>query len=160
MGTFDVVPFTNYTDTGFTFQYGGEGYTVRAGETKSWPPFIAYHGAKHLVDRELIRAGKINMLNDNTERNNLMSKILTSAVPEEPKPEVEQSSVEVEEEFPALKKLNPSGFPSEKVDLSRRELFARLRELGVKTKATISNTKLKELIDANEPKQTTTTTNA
>ena len=161
MGQFDVIPFFNCTDTGFTFQYGGESYTVRAGETKMWPPFIAYHGAKHLIDRELIRVGKINLLNDSKERERIMGRILVAEVKtEEPEVSEDTTSLEVEEEFPDLKKLNPAGFPQEGVDLSRKEMFAKLRQLGVKTKAIVSNEGLKELIKENEPKPTDETNDA
>ena len=152
MATFEVVPFTNFTDANFTFAYNKENYLVKAGETKYFPPFIVVHGAKHLVDRELIREGKIAQLNDANERERLLAKILGTLAPL-PQVAAEQlqemgenkpTEVVVEEEFPDLKKLNQAGFPE--VDLSRGELFAKVRELGFKIRATATNGELKRII--------------
>ncbi len=147
MGTYDTIPFHNYTDLGFTFQYNRENYIVGSGETKNWPPFIVYHGAKHLIDRELVRNGEIKLLNDQTKRAELMSKIVVSADRIKEEPEHQEATIQVEEEFPDLKDLNPAGFKSEKVDLSRKEMFAKVREMGYKLRATVTNDELKKIIE-------------
>jgi hypothetical protein len=154
MGQFDVIPFYNYTDTSFSFQYNDEGYSIRSGETKYWPPFIAYHGAKHLIDREFIRAGKINLLNDNKEREKYLNRILIAREKQPEEPVIEEAPIQVEEEFPDLEKISPS--KSKKVDLSRKELFARVKELGIKQRATVSNEELKRIIKENESRSANT----
>ena len=153
MSTYSTILFYNFSDTNFTFTYDKETYTIKAGERESFPEFLALHGAKHLVDRELIRAGKIKQLNDTTVRDEMYTKILgkpTSFKKEEVK-ETDQgptSDIEVEEEFPDLKKLNPEPNDSLKkpVDLSRSELFAKVRELGIKVKVPITNNELRQLV--------------
>ena len=62
MASQDPISFFNYSDLSFTFNYNSEGYTVGPKESKQWPPAVAYHGAKHLIDRELIRNGEISRL--------------------------------------------------------------------------------------------------
>mgnify|MGYP001596304066 CR=1 FL=1 len=64
-------------------------------------------------------------------------------VKEEPK--TEENPVQVEEEFPDLKNLNPAGFKSPKVDLSREEMFAKVKQMGLKIRATASNEELKKI---------------
>ena len=165
MSTYSTILFYNFSDTNFTFTYDKETYTVKAGERESFPEFLALHGAKHLVDRELVRAGKIKQLNDVTVRDEMYAKILgkpTSFKKEEPKEATigPVSDIEVEEEFPDLKKLNPEPKEAQKpepieptevtepkpVDLSRSELFAKVRELGIKVKVPITNEELRRLV--------------
>ena len=153
MASQDPISFFNYSDLSFTFNYDSEGYTIGPKESKQWPPAVAYHGAKHLIDRELIREGKINFLNDQNERGKLQSLILASQATISESPlETEATKVVVEEEFPDLKNLNPAGFKSEKVDLSRKEMFAKVKELGFHLRATVTNSELKRIIEKNEPK--------
>lgn len=118
-------------------------YTVKAGAKESFPEFLALHGAKHLVDRELIRAGKIKQLNDTAARDELYGKILgkpTAIGKQEPS----EPEIEVEEEFPELEK-EPEMPP---VDLSRKEMFAKVKALGLKARIPISNQELKDLISS------------
>ncbi len=146
MGSLEPILFLNYSDLSFTFNYDSEAYTCGPKEQKQWPPAVAYHGAKHLIDRELIRGGHINLLNDKNERARLQSAILLTQVPIENTPmEIEEAAVE--EEFPDLKTLNPAGFKSDKVEMTRKEMFNRVKELGYKLRCTVSNIELKRLID-------------
>lgn len=41
----------NPTDTDLVFQYGGAGYTVKAGKSETFVKHIAIHGAKKLADK-------------------------------------------------------------------------------------------------------------
>jgi len=140
MGIYNTVVFHNFTDTNFTFVYDKETYMVKAGERESFPEFLALHGAKHLVDRELIRTGKVKQLNDTNERDLMYQKILGKPVSpgkEEP--------IKVEEEEPDLTKLEPKA-ENPAVDLSRKELFAKVKSLGIKVHIPKSNEELRKLI--------------
>ena len=148
MSTFNIVSFNNFSDKNFTFEYGRDSETIKAGETRQLVDSVAEHGAKHLIDRELIRASKVKQLNDQTVRGEMWKKIFNT--PTEVKevkveeivgtPEEKIETLEVEEKFPALKN-NESP-----VDLSRSELFAKVKELGIKVKATVSNAELRRLV--------------
>lgn len=50
--------FTNWTDRDFTFKWGGEENTIKAGEIAVYPQYLAYHACKHFVNDIMIRAGK------------------------------------------------------------------------------------------------------
>lgn len=146
---YNTIIFFNYADTNFTFSYEKETYIVKAGERESFPEFLAEHGAKHLVDRELIRAGRVKELNNEAVRSELYAKILgkPTSFKKEVKPEVEDK-IEVEEEFPDLKKLEPVEVKPV-VDLSRSELFAKVKALGIKIKVPITSDELRRLIATN-----------
>lgn len=60
--------FSNWTEEDFTGQWAGVSYTVLKGETKEFPMYLAYHLTKHLVDREMNRAGKSHLLGVEEER--------------------------------------------------------------------------------------------
>ena len=159
MAQYETIPFTNISDTNFSFQYEKEEYSIKAGQTKYWPSFICVHGAKHLIDREIIRKGKIADLNNPEERGKLQEKILNSVgviqkdEPDVVHPEVDKELREIghdiEEEFPDLSKLDKASMPEKRlVDLKRGELFAKVKQLGLKVKATISNDELRRIIQA------------
>jgi len=60
--------FSNWTDEDFTGIWGGENTLIKQGETKEFEMSLAYHFAKHLVDREMSKAGKSNLLGVPEER--------------------------------------------------------------------------------------------
>lgn len=142
ISTYNTILFYNFTDTNFTFTYDKETYTVKAGQRESFPEFLALHGAKHLVDRELIRSGKVKQLNDVTERNKTYEVIMGKKAKEPT-----EDTVKVEEEFP--EKLQPKTTEVKEtngVDLSRKELFAKVKSLGIKIHLPKSNDELRQLI--------------
>lgn len=53
MAEFDTTKVTNPTDSDFSVNFNGEQYTIGAGESKSFPEFLAFHIAKHLSDKML-----------------------------------------------------------------------------------------------------------
>jgi len=53
----DVINFTNVDSSDFEGMWGGEVTIIRAGETRPFPRFLAYHYAKHLIDKMLLRGG-------------------------------------------------------------------------------------------------------
>lgn len=54
----DVINLTNIDTSDFEGMWGGEITIIKAGETKPFPRFLAYHYAKHLMDKILINSGK------------------------------------------------------------------------------------------------------
>lgn len=60
MAEFETVVITNPTKADFTARWNGELYTVKAGASKSYPMFLAFHIAKHLTTSMLEKeAGKL-----------------------------------------------------------------------------------------------------
>lgn len=51
--------FFNWTDEAFTGYWNGKGKTFAPGERRLMPSFLAEHFAKHLTNRELIKANKV-----------------------------------------------------------------------------------------------------
>lgn len=60
--------FSNWTAEDFTAVWAGEVTTVKAGETKELPMYLAYNFTKHLVDREMNRDNKSNLMGIDEER--------------------------------------------------------------------------------------------
>jgi hypothetical protein len=54
----DVVNFTNIDAQDYEGMWGGEITTIKSGETKQFPRFLAEHYCKHLVNKILIRGGQ------------------------------------------------------------------------------------------------------
>lgn len=75
MGEEALFLFTNYTSEDFSWKWGGKTYTFKAGKSVYLEDFKARHFAKHLVDRELHKAGKQV---DDPSRESLLAKCLTS----------------------------------------------------------------------------------
>jgi len=69
------VIFTNWTKEDFSWTWNSVPYTFRAGQSIYIEDYLANHFAKHLVDRELIRAGK--QVNDHS-RQSLIDKCISA----------------------------------------------------------------------------------
>jgi len=50
--------FSNWSDEDFTGQWGGVPTLIKAGAVMEFPMYLAYHFAKHFVDREMYKAHK------------------------------------------------------------------------------------------------------
>src|SRR3990167_11519998 len=48
MAEFDAVVISNPLTEDFTWNYNGEPYTIKAGETRPFAQYVSYHLAKHL----------------------------------------------------------------------------------------------------------------
>jgi len=64
----DVIVFCNIHKKDFTFNFDGNPYTVKAGETRFFPRFLALHGAKHLIDKILNEQDKKTSLDNLREK--------------------------------------------------------------------------------------------
>lgn len=54
MAELDVLSISNPTSEDFTWNYNGEPYTIKAGETKTFSKHVAFHLAKHLSDKIIV----------------------------------------------------------------------------------------------------------
>ena len=70
----DVINFTNIDISDYEGMWGGEITIIKAGETKPFPRFLAYHYAKHLIDKILLKGG--NDYGDELQRKPLEERIL------------------------------------------------------------------------------------
>ena len=88
---YSAVAFTNISSIDFTWEWNSKPYSVKAGETKYFPIFLAKHLAKHLIDRELG-----DKLANKDLRAEMEARILSEAsIPvEEVEPESIQAKVE------------------------------------------------------------------
>lgn len=112
MSIYDLKSFTNYTDENFKCSWDGEPYTVAAGETRQFPPFLAEVFAKHFADRELNKAGKST--GDKKAKAEIFEKCLGITIKVEEKEEeksdgakLKEEIEEKEEEFTDLKEEKP-----------------------------------------------------
>ena len=93
----DVINFTNIDSEDFEGMWGGETTVIKAGETRPFPRFLAYHYCDHLVDKILHRQGVD--AGDKNKREELEQKILgTMSIAETPVVSTEESGFD-EEEF-------------------------------------------------------------
>lgn len=78
---YTTVPFYNFTSEDLTKEdhamWNGKPYTVKSGEIKHYPKFLAYHLAKHLIDKIIMKENP-ERLNDAKLRSELAAKILIS----------------------------------------------------------------------------------
>lgn len=96
---YTTIAFTNPTGEDFTWEYGSKPYTIRAGETKHYPVFLAKHLAKHLVNR-IIGTASAN-LRDPERRaeveKSILGGVVLEAEPQEQMSEGERVARKVEE---------------------------------------------------------------
>lgn len=71
-----AVQFHNFSNEDFTWKWDGTTYTFKAGQTIFLEDFKAEHFAKHLVDREMNRAG---IQTNDPRRGEFMSRCFPSA---------------------------------------------------------------------------------
>lgn len=72
--------FSNWTNEDFEGTWAGEKSIIKKGETKEFEMFLAFHFAKHLVDREMTKDGKSNLLGVPEERATYEDKTITEIV--------------------------------------------------------------------------------
>lgn len=75
----DYINFTNIDDEDFSHKYAKEEYTIKSGETKVLPRFLAVFLAKHLMDKILLKKGVQDYMSPDL-RKPLAEKILGEVV--------------------------------------------------------------------------------
>ena len=61
MAQYDSIEINNPTSEDFTWNYNGEPYTIKAGETKGFVTHVAFHLAKHLSTKMIQEDEKSKM---------------------------------------------------------------------------------------------------
>jgi hypothetical protein len=111
--------FFNWTGEDFVGMWDSVEYKIEAGEKMMFPDYLADHFAKHLVDREMIKAGQVTGLNDELARKPMLEKCFTGdQVSASTDLEAEVKAMNIEIDTPAkaeevLTELNPE---STKID--------------------------------------------
>jgi hypothetical protein len=170
-----VVEMTNLDNEDFTHPYGGVPFTVKAGETMTFPFDVGLHLAKHLARKILIRGDKgatswraddptnnggngFPIWNAETEET-MIKKILGESFTVEA--EKEKSEIEkLQEEISRLNEFRRKFEEEPKAEASgdiatmnRKELFAEAKRLGVKATLSDSNDAIRKLIEGSKPKE-------
>lgn len=108
----------NFSTEDFTHEWDKVPYTVKAGESKIFPGFLADHLAKHLVTREMFREGKITESNDPNARQPFLDKCFT------------ETEVVAENELEAqVKALNESEVPVKKPGRPKKDVSKEFEEI-------------------------------
>lgn len=68
--------FTNWTNEDFIGRWEGNNETIKVGEIKEYPMYLAYHYAKHLTDREMYKDKKDVMVTVPEERRKYVEKTI------------------------------------------------------------------------------------
>jgi len=125
METYESVPLTNISGSDFTWAWDNKPYTIKAGETKYYPEFLARHLAKHLISRELGQNS-----GDFEKRERLERQILGVVQPKAP--EVEDA------EIPNVEEVTQEQVEEVKDLVENVEPFAELKEVAPKAKRPVS----------------------
>jgi hypothetical protein len=86
---YSSVPFLNIDSEDFIGYWDSKPYTIKAGETKFYPQFLAEHFAKHLSDKLMQERGM--GLRDLAKRSQIVAQILSTAVLPASEPESEEA---------------------------------------------------------------------
>lgn len=104
----EAVKFFNWTKEDFTHAWDGIPYTVKAGETMTFQPYLAFHLAKHASIREL---NKTNTLTDDQHMPPMIKRfIITTEVKADSEAELDVAILnEKKEDTPKEAKLECCG---------------------------------------------------
>lgn len=164
-----VVEMTNLDSEDFTHAYGGAPFTVKAGETITFPYDVGVHLARHLARKLLIRGDKGSTVwNANDPTNNggngtpiwnqqteetMIKKILGQSY----EVEAEKEKTEIEQLKEQIARLNEfrQTFDDAEEDgeadvalMNRKELFAEAKKLGLKFGVSDKNADIRKAIIA------------
>jgi len=89
---FESVPFLNIDSEVFVGYWDSKPYTIKPGEIKFYPEFLAQHLAKHLSDKLMQERGI--SLNDHSKRAEIVAEMLNPSAPKaEAKPLTKKSAI-------------------------------------------------------------------
>lgn len=110
---------SNYSPEDFEFKWGGEPFTIKAGEVEVYPQYLAFHATKHLTDREMFRDGKEGMTSIPGARDMYEVRILTPVAEgaDDPRTTALRAKIrkELEAEMAVADEPAPEGTPEEKI---------------------------------------------
>ena len=143
----DILVFCNIDKEDFTFKFDGNPYTIKAGDTRFFPRFLAGHGAKHLIDKILNRQEKKTSLDNLREElgNQIILGLADKYRPQAPKTltqKVEELNPKEDdkEEFEGLKK-EVEELPTKK------ELLKQAEAKGLTVDKKLEKMKVKDLME-------------
>lgn len=107
--------FTNWSDEDFTGMWNGISHTVKAGAYIEVPEYKAFHYCRHLVDREMRKAGNEATLGVHSAREAMEKKTIVKigeeaespvmeTIKKQLKKEMESDKADSKPEFASLKK--------------------------------------------------------
>jgi len=140
----DVIVFCNIDKEDFTFKFDGNPYTVKAGETRFFPRFLAIHGAKHLVDKMLNAQEKKTSLNNLREE---LGNQIILGLADKYKPEAVKTLKQKVEDLNPEEKFE--GLEEEKVEFppTKKELLAQAEAKGLVVDSKMKKMKNQDLVD-------------
>jgi hypothetical protein len=172
-----VVEMTNIDGEDFTHSYGGTPFTVRKGETITFPYDIGLHLAKHLARKILIRGDKgatswraddptnnggngFPIWNEESEES-MIKRILGESYAvesEREKTDIEKLQAEIARlnEFRKTFEEDATTTPTapavsgDIVTMNRKELFAEAKRLGLKAGLSDTNDDIRKLIESSK----------
>jgi len=141
----DVIVFCNIHKQDFTFNFDGNPYTIKSGETRFFPRFLAIHGAKHLIDKIL------NEQKQKTSLDNLRQKLgkqILLGLADKYKPEAPKTLSQT------VKELNPEEEKFEELEEkkevkqlpTKKELLAQAKVKGLVVDKKMEKMTVKDLI--------------
>src|ERR1035437_2082299 len=115
----EIKNFLNWTGEDFIGMWDNVERLIKAGESINLPGFLADHYAKHLVDREMINAGKDMSLNIEEARKPFIDKCFvgeTITAPTDLDAEIASLNLPVKEEVveKVIEDINPETIVEEK----------------------------------------------
>ena len=140
----DVIVFCNIDKTDFTFKFDGNPYTVKAGETRFFPRFLARHGAKHLVNKMLNERDQKTSLNNLREElgNQIILGLADKYKPDDVKTLPQKiEDLNPEEKFEELEEKKPE-FPP-----TKKELLAQAEAKGLTVDSKMKRMKNEDLVN-------------
>jgi len=100
--------FSNWSKEDFTATWEGSATTVKAGETKEFPEYLAYHFTKHFVDREMLRDKKDSMMAVDEARKPYEDKTMTEITGDTDSPALSALNELLRKEM-SVSSVDPSG---------------------------------------------------
>lgn len=102
---FESVPFLNIDSEVFVGYWDSKAYTIKPGETKFYPEFLANHLAKHLSDKLMQEKGI--SLNDHSKRAEIVAEILNYSHPKADVKPLTKKSASVKKKIEKISKEKP-----------------------------------------------------
>ena len=119
--------FSNWTNEDFIGQWAGVTTTIKQGETKEFPMYLAYHFTKHLVDREMNKAGKSNLLGVEEERAPLEDKTIAEIGEGTESPALTALKEKIREEVIEAESKKVKKPTKKEKDIDNKEEFADIK---------------------------------
>ena len=123
-----AILFKNYTEEDFTWAWGGDEYTFKAGQVTYLEDWKAKHFAKHLINRELHKMGR--QVND-FMRESLLKKCLGEETADETEEKIKDLILNEKEAVKAGRRMEKEEKEEDKDDDKedeKEEEFADLKE--------------------------------